>query len=153
MPSSPSMVGMNSSIRGCDGAAAEAGRTLACRCSISSWSVGSNLTPAGSPSQSYIHTHACIVRRHTAKLARQSTSKPNKVERHTSCRACEWYTSFGSSLCPHRGQQLDSDRYFPCSSFLEPTTRWPPPLPVAAAAAPSMAAPCSSPCCQEPIRV
>lgn len=47
MPSSPSMVGMNSSMSGCDGATVEPGRTFACRCSISSWSVGSNFTPAG----------------------------------------------------------------------------------------------------------
>ena len=48
---------MNSSISGCDGAAVEPGRTFACRCSISSWSVGSNFTPAGSPTQSYICMH------------------------------------------------------------------------------------------------
>ncbi|MFS8032657.1 hypothetical protein Hanom_Chr17g01560291 [Helianthus anomalus] len=50
IPSSPSIVGMNSSINGCD--LNFLASTLASRCSISSWSVGSNFTPAGRPIQS-----------------------------------------------------------------------------------------------------
>jgi len=52
MPFSPSMVGMNSSTRGWSFRVS--GLALPSKCSSSSWSVGSNFTPAGSPGKSWI---------------------------------------------------------------------------------------------------
>uniref|UniRef100_A0A0A9G883 Uncharacterized protein n=1 Tax=Arundo donax TaxID=35708 RepID=A0A0A9G883_ARUDO len=57
MPFSPSMVGMNSSMSGWSLRAS--GPAFPSRCSSSSWSVGSNFTPAGSPGRSWIVAAAC----------------------------------------------------------------------------------------------
>jgi len=52
MPFSPSMVGMNSSTRGWSFRVS--GLALPSKCSSSSWSVGSNFTPASSPGKFWI---------------------------------------------------------------------------------------------------